>query len=471
MNYKIISIFLMALTIISCKKEVNKIEEISTIDGNFFIMKSYENNNNQSFSSNGSNPGPSFIDSVINEIRMRDGIYKFSGKLVRQMGIPYWDFSMKVNNENGNHTLITPILDSNNNVENLIFSYQNKNKNIIIKIVNKRTIQKNIPKYGNSTTNSFSTSTLNGIFEAISYKIKNNQTINKKVSLSQNIKNNSSVYINFVCWYYVSWSNENFTISNTQCSYNLIITKTDIVNLNETWQVPDFDQMSGGGGIDNFEQVEKIIIDSSILNNINIKCVYETMSSSILKEILSGFSITTKYNLNISLDPLLPSNSTGRVTHDGYNIYLKINPTFIDNDVSKIWTASTILHEAFHAKLLLKVKEEFGDSYQDSNRWPTSINDMELRELVDYYMQNSKEKNRWESANHDWMVNNINLMSIYLSRYVEKYYPYLYKPEKNLEPYKFLMYHGLQNSRFYIENYVTTLDDYSRDLIVVNCPQ
>lgn len=44
MNYKIISIFLMALTIISCKKEVNKIEEISTIGGNFFIMKSYEKN-------------------------------------------------------------------------------------------------------------------------------------------------------------------------------------------------------------------------------------------------------------------------------------------------------------------------------------------------------------------------------------------------------------------------------------------
>lgn len=33
------------------------------------------------------------------------------------------------------------------------------------------------------------------------------------------------------------------------------------------------------------------------------------------------------------------------------------------------------------------------------------------------------------------------------------------------------MYHGLQNSKFYIENYITSLDEYARDLIEVNCPQ
>ncbi len=471
---KIISIFILTLINTSCKKEVSKIDEISKIDDNFFVMKSYENNSNQAFSSNSSKSSTSLIDSVVTELRIRDGIYKFSGKLVKQMGIPYWDYSMKLNNENGNHTLITPILDSNNSIENLIISYQNKNKKLIVKIINKKSIQKNIPKYGNSTTNSFTTSTLNGIFEAMSFKIKKDITSigNNKISYSQNIKKNSSVYVNYVCWYYVSWSNGYYETTNTQCSYNLIITKTDILNLNDTWQVPDFDQMSGGGGgVDIFEQAEKIIIDSSILNNINTKCVFEAMSSSILKDILAGFSNNTKYNLIISLDPSLPNNTTGRVTPDGYNIYLKINSNLIDNETSKIWTASTILHEAFHAKLLLKVKEEFGDTYQDINRRPTSINDMELKELVDYYMQNSREKNRWASANHDWMVNNINLMSTYLSKYVERYYPNLYKPEKNLEPYKFLMYHGLENSKFYIENYVTSLNEYARDLIDINCPK
>ncbi len=463
----------MLLTISSCKKEEIKIKEIGTIDEHFYLMKDYDNANYQSYSLNGTKSSISLIDSVINEIKLRDGIYKFSGKLVKQMGIPYWDYSMKVKNENGNHTLITPILDSNKNVENLIFSYQNKNKKLIVKIINKRSIQKNIPKYGNSDTHSFTTSTLKGIFDAINFKIKNDLIAieNKKISFSKNIKKNSSVYVNYVCWYYISWSNGYYETTNTQCSYNLIITKTDILNLNDTWEVPDFDQMSGGGGIDNFEQAEKIIIDSSILNNINIKCVFEAMSSSILKDILAGFSSNTKYNLIIYLDPSLPNNTTGRVTPDGYNIYLKINSNLIDNESSKIWTASTILHEAFHAKLLLKVKEEFGDTYQDINRRPTSINDMELKELVDYYMQNSREKNRWESANHDWMVNNINLMSTYLSKYVERYYPNLYKPEKNLEPYKFLMYHGLENSKFYIENYVTSLNEYARDLIDINCPQ
>ena len=278
--------------------------------------------------------------------------------------------------------------------------------------------------------------------------------------------------MNYVCWYYISWRNGYYETTNTQCSYNLIITKIDILNLNNTWQAPDFDQMSGGGGgIDIFEQAEKIIIDSSILNNINIKCVFEAMSSSILKDILAGFSNNTKYNLIVSLDPSLPNNTTGRVIPDGYNIYLKINPNLIDNEYSKIWTASTILHEAFHAKLLLKVKEEFGDLYQDINKWPTPINDMELKELVDYYMQNSIAKNRWESANHDWMVRNIENMSNYLSQYVQKYYPSLYNPSNGLDPYKYLMYHGLQNSKFYDKNYVKKLDDYAHDLINTNCPQ
>jgi len=74
MKHKIINIFILTLLITSCKKEATKIDEISTIDDNFFIMKSYENNSNQAFSSNSSKPNPTLIDSVVNELRIRDGI-------------------------------------------------------------------------------------------------------------------------------------------------------------------------------------------------------------------------------------------------------------------------------------------------------------------------------------------------------------------------------------------------------------
>lgn len=107
----------MLLIISSCKKEEIKIKENGTIDEHFYLMKDYDNANYQSYSLNSTRSSTSLIDSVINEIKLRDGIYKFSGKLVKQMGIPYWDYSIKVKNENGNHTLITPILDSNKNVE------------------------------------------------------------------------------------------------------------------------------------------------------------------------------------------------------------------------------------------------------------------------------------------------------------------------------------------------------------------
>ena len=126
---KFIFLFLLLLTISSCKKEEIKIKEIGTIDEHFYLMKDYDNANYQSYSLNGTKSSISLIDSVINEIKLRDGIYKFSGKLVKQMGIPYWDYSMKVKNENGNHTLITPILDSNKNVENLFFHTKIKIKN------------------------------------------------------------------------------------------------------------------------------------------------------------------------------------------------------------------------------------------------------------------------------------------------------------------------------------------------------
>ena len=397
---------------------------------------------------------------------------RFSGNLVSKIGIPYWDYSMKIKNENNNYSLITPVLDSLGNVENFILCYQNNKKDLIIKIINRRTSQEKIPKYGNANATSFTTSTINGIFENFNYKIKEDlySTKSTKKILSDNIKKPSDVYVSYVCWYYVTAGIGYYETTNTQCAFKIVITNMDLVNLNETLRIPDFG--SDGGGDNNYFELEKqIIVDTSVLKNLNIKCVYETMASSILKDILAGFSSSNKYNLIVTLDPSLPNNTTGRVTPDGYNIYLKINSNLIDNESSKIWTASTILHEAFHAKLLLRVKEEFGDSYQDLNRWPTPINDMELKELVDYYMQNSQEQNRWASANHDWMVRNIENMSNYLSQYVQKYYPNLHNPSNGLDPYKYLMYHGLQNSKFYDQNYVKKLDDYARDLINANCPQ
>jgi hypothetical protein len=46
MKHKIINIFILTLMITSCKKEATKIDEISTIDDNFFILLKYKKYSN-----------------------------------------------------------------------------------------------------------------------------------------------------------------------------------------------------------------------------------------------------------------------------------------------------------------------------------------------------------------------------------------------------------------------------------------
>ena len=98
---------------------------------------------------------------------------------------------------------------------------------------------------------------------------------------------------------------------------------------------------------------------------------------------------------------------------------------------------------------------------------------MDLRQLMDYYQQVSIDNNTWASVNHDWMVNNIDLMARYLSLYVQEFYPNIYNPYVGLDPYKYQMYKGLEGSRFYQQNinYIDSLKEYIRDLMTKDCPQ
>lgn len=90
-------------------------------------------------------------------------------------------------------------------------------------------------------------------------------------------------------------------------------------------------------------------------------------------------------------------NNNFLITIDATNAY--------DNGYSKIWLASSFIHEAFHAKLHQKAIELLGTD--EIQNWPKDINDMTLSELATYFQQSAITKNVWNSIGHDWMVNHV----------------------------------------------------------------
>jgi hypothetical protein len=256
------------------------------------------------------------------------------------------------------------------------------------------------------------------------------------------------------------YSNNSNNIKSNSCDNYYLIVKVDGVIVfyefaysvcnNATLDMPDL--IYAGDGSVYLE--DKIITDTSIINNANIKCVYEKLAGSVLKDILAGFSNSDVYNLRITLNPNLPSDIEGHTDRIGNNDFrISINPNLIDNDFSKIWTASIFIHEAFHAELFLKIQQSFGG--QDFSKWPKPIADMDLQELMNYFEQESKDKNIWNSVQHDWMVNHLDLMAGYLRNYVSAYYPSIYNNINSLnlglEPYQSLMYRGLEKSTLFKE--------------------
>ena len=225
---------------------------------------------------------------------------------------------------------------------------------------------------------------------------------------------------------------------------------------------------SGNGSV---ELEDKIITDTSIVNNPNVKCVYENLSKTVLKDILAGFSSSEVYNLRFTLDPNLPSDKEGNTKHiSGNDFLISINPNFIDDYYSKIWLASTFIHEAFHAQLFLKAQQTFGT--QDFSRWPKPINDMDLQELMNYYEQNSKDKNIWNSTQHSWMLNHLEQMAQQLQNYVSSIYPTTFNTNMSLglKPYLDLMYKGLNNTTIYEEKSSTGYNfGDMNNLIVTTC--
>jgi hypothetical protein len=198
--------------------------------------------------------------------------------------------------------------------------------------------------------------------------------------------------------------------------------------------------------------------DTSITNHANVQCVYiHLMNPNLnhdLRKILSSFDDNQVYNVTFALCDTLGSTD-GRCSYLGNNNFaINLNAAEAeDTDYSRIYLASTFIHEAFHAKLRQKAIETFGETAISS--WPRPIDDMDLAELATYFEAEAKSTNIWESVEHDWMVANISSLATSLEQFVQTYYKATYTAVgSDLAPYEALMYMGLQGSMLYQEEVV-----------------
>ncbi|WP_298299289.1 hypothetical protein [Hydrotalea sp.] len=237
---------------------------------------------------------------------------------------------------------------------------------------------------------------------------------------------------------------------------------------NALYDVPDNNSAGGGDTI-----IDDIIIpDSTILNNPIIRCVYDQLYNSCLKNILANFSNSTAYSLTFTVGALPNDGNTKYLGNNSFLITINGNDA-IDPSYSRIWLAATFIHESFHAKLRQKALEIFGEA--DILTWPKHIDDMTLKELTSYIELHAKDKSLWNNIMHDWMVNNIDEMASSLRTYVQSYYKTTFANVGNdLEPYRALMYMGLQNSTFYNEKVINTgkealYNNFRSQFVIVTC--
>lgn len=236
-----------------------------------------------------------------------------------------------------------------------------------------------------------------------------------------------------------------FSDGSSQC--------TDWFYIGSTYET--YCSSGGGGGYsgeDNKDK-QKIIPDTSITKHEKVNCVYQNLMSptlnSCLKHILSSFDDNNVYNVTFKIEDLYVTGSTNYLGNNNFLIRIDASDAY-DNEYSRIWLASTFIHEAFHAQLRQKALELLGTA--EIQNWPKNIDDMTLSELATYFQQSAESTGVWNSIGHDWMLNHLNEMTNAIKEFTQTYYPTTYTDMLTYpNAYKALALMGLSESIFYSE--------------------
>ena len=300
------------------------------------------------------------------------------------------------------------------------------------------------------------------------FKVSNNRNLENCVTFSVPIRQQwcySSAPMEIVCGMSVVGFN----------SYTFCEAQSEVQNFN----FEDYFNGSGGGGNPSgVAPVPQIIADS--IQEPRIKCVFEALMNdssefglaSLLAKFQgeSGCNVTFKLRDDVALNGAL--GKTHPIGNGNYEIW--INKNQVENSgYSRIWLASTILHEAFHANLLNKVFTTFGETY--TNMSAILINDMTLKELVSYVQLSVNGNVSWYHPMHNFMANNIGMLENGIRNFVAQNYPTLFASiSSNPNVFRDLAFMGLESYQGFLNIYDSAENlvylNNLRETINSNCP-
>jgi len=292
-----------------CSKET-QIEKNEKVDKKqFFSRVSNSKFENQIRSnSNETEKSGDIIDTTISLLKIGNEAKNFVNPIVLKYGYPFWDYSMVLKNLNGLKTVLVPVVDNNNEVRLIIIGYQNRKDKMIFKFLSRNTIQSNLPESGDKLGTILSQQSIAGIFDVFNKRMKNVNVRQSNSNSSSSIVGNG-IYVSYECWYQ-TWtgSDGSFGITNTQCSFNIIISGGIIYNLIGEVQIPQLDETNGGGYSDTECLQEQI-------NNFSNEAGGASTSSEVISENSNAIDPFTK-NVSLSWRCLKGFGGWSLVSHE-----------------------------------------------------------------------------------------------------------------------------------------------------------
>lgn len=196
----------------------------------------------------------------------------------------------------------------------------------------------------------------------------------------------------------------------------------------ETFNIDDFLSGYGGGGSNGSSNIiPQIVKDSSIEMNNGVKCIFEALMSDSstfgLASLVTAFQGQSGCNIIFKLKNIPVAGKTSPLGNGSFEISISRNDA-LDPSYSRIWLASTILHEAFHANLMQKVWATFGDNFTSSS--PIPIEDMTLKELISFAEFTASGNVNWNNTMHEFLSNNIFMLESGIRNFVQANYPSIY---------------------------------------------
>ncbi|WP_452230969.1 hypothetical protein [Lacinutrix sp. MEBiC02404] len=174
--------------------------------------------------------------------------------------------------------------------------------------------------------------------------------------------------------------------------------------------------MNEGGEVD---MPNKIILDSTFVNNVQLKCVYDKLvkdNRALFKSTVGAFINDPKFNLTFKVGNCVLTDDQCTDDSDPFNIVI----TFEDVNTNPIEMAQAILHESIHAEIARFVKL-FQSGVDVNNR-------SRLFQLYAYYKNYTDVVDpdfNWDNAaDHQYIIENyINKIALALRQFDNNRYP------------------------------------------------